>query len=119
MTRLTRRPCSWCPPSCASVSPAFADQAKTLYDKGAVRRGARQNYEQAYDFTNKRTRSAKDLKYRSSYERNRFLSAASHVHRARSCGTPQARRSAGGFQKAIEIDPSSFIAQQDMRPPQQ
>ena len=51
-----------------------------------------------------------------SYERTRFLAAASHVHRG------QLLREAGKlqealteFQKAAEIDSSSFIAQQEIR----
>jgi len=118
MTHLTR-PALFLVLLCLSL-PAFGDQAKTLYDKGADAE-ARQNYEQAYDFYKQAyALKPKDLKYRSSYERTRFLSAASHVHRG------QILRDAGKldealveFQKAIEIDPSSFIAQQEMRRTQQ
>ncbi len=118
MTRLTR-PALLLVLLCLSL-PTFADQAKTLYEKGADAE-ARQNYEQAYDFYKQAyALKPKDLKYRSSYERTRFLSAASHVHRG------QILRDAGKldealveFQKAIEIDPSSFIAQQEMRRTQQ
>jgi general secretion pathway protein D len=100
--------------------PAFAEQAKTLYEKG-VDAEARQNYEQAYDyFKQAYALKPRDLKYRASYERTRFLSAASHVHRG------QILRDGGKldealveFQKAIEIDPSSFIAQQELRRTQQ
>jgi general secretion pathway protein D len=98
----------------------LADQAKTLYEKGADAE-ARQNYEQAFDFYKQAYNlKPKDLKYRSSYERTRFLSAASHVHRG------QIFRDAGKldealaeFQRAAEIDPSSFIAQQELRRTQQ
>ena len=118
MTRLTR-PALFLVLLCLSL-PALADQAKTLYEKGADAE-ARQNYEQAYDFYKQAyALKPKDLKYRASYERTRFLSAASHVHRG------QLLRDAGKldealveFQKAIEIDPSSFIAQQEMRRTQQ
>ena len=99
---------------------AFADQAKSLYEKGSDAE-ARQNYEQAYDFYKQAYNlKPKDLKYRASYERTKFLSAASHVHRG------QILRDAGKldealveFQKAAEIDPSSFIAQQELRRTQQ
>jgi general secretion pathway protein D len=118
MTLLTR-PALFLVLLCLSL-PAFADQAKTLYEKGSDAE-ARQNYEQAYDFYKQAyALKPKDLKYRSSYERTRFLSAASHVHRG------QILRDAGKldealveFQKAVEIDPSSFIAQQEMRRTQQ
>jgi general secretion pathway protein D len=93
-----------------------ADNAKTLYDKGADAE-ARQNYEQAYDyFKQAYDLKPKDLKYRTSYERTKFLAAASHVHRG------QIMRDAGKledalneFKKAIDIDPSSFIAQQELK----
>jgi general secretion pathway protein D len=93
-----------------------ADNAKTLYDKGADAE-ARQNYEQAYDFFKQAyDLKPKDLKYRTSYERTKFLAAASHVHRG------QILRDAGKledalneFKKAIDIDPSSFIAQQELK----
>ena len=102
-----------------SVS-AFADQAKSFYDKGSDAE-ARQNYEQAYDYYKQAyALKPKDLKYRASYERTRFLAAASHVHRG------QILRDGGKldeavaeFQKAIDIDPSSFIAQQELKRTQQ
>ena len=104
---------------CLSVS-AFADQARTLYDKGTDAE-ARQNYEQAYEYYKQAyALRPKDLKYRASYERTRFLAAASHVHRG------QILRDGGKldealaeFQKAIDIDPSSFIAQQERKRTQQ
>jgi general secretion pathway protein D len=100
-----------------AVTLAFAaDSAKSLYEKGKDAE-ARQNYEQAYDFY-KQAYGLKpqNLDYRSSYERLRFLAGASHVHRG------QLLREAGQldgalveFQKAAEIDPSSFIAQQEVK----
>src|SRR5271167_3592013 len=97
-----------------------ADKAKILYNKGKDAE-ARQNYEQAYDYY----KDAYDLKptelsYRSAYERLRFLAGASHVHRG------QLLREAGQldtaleeFQKALEIDPSSAIARQEISRTQQ
>ena len=78
---------------------------------------ARQNYEQAYDFYKRAyDLKPKDLAYRAAYERLRFLAGASHVHRG------QLLRSAGKleealaeFNKALEIDPASSIAQQEAR----
>ncbi len=104
---------------CLSI-PAFADQAKSLWAKGADAE-ARQNYEQAYDFYKQAyALKPKDLKYRASFERTRFLAAASHVHRG------QILRDGGKleeafaeFQKALEIDASSFIAQQELKRTQQ
>src|SRR3974390_1026287 len=103
----------------ASV-PGFADQAKTLWEKGTDAE-ARQDYEQAYDWYKQAYNlKPKELRYRASYERTRFLAAASHVHRG------QILRDGGKlddalaeFQKALAIDPSSFIAQQEFRRTQQ
>ena len=107
---------------CLSL-PAFAkkiDSAKALYDKGQDAE-ARQNYEQAFDyFKQAYNLKPKDLRYRTAFERNRFLAAASEVHRG------QILRDAGKldealaqFQKALETDPSSFIAQQELKRTQQ
>src|SRR5580658_10413230 len=102
--------------------PVFAktDSAKALYEKGTDAE-ARQNYEQAFDyFKQAYNLKPKDLRYRTAFERTRFLAGASHVHRG------QALRDAGKvdealveFQKAIETDPSSFIALQELKRTQQ
>jgi general secretion pathway protein D len=92
------------------------DSAKALYEKGTDAE-ARQNYEQAFDyFKQAYNLKPKDLRYRTSFERTRFLAAASHVHRG------QILRDAGKldeaaveFAKGLEIDPSSFIAQQELK----
>src|SRR5450759_2388225 len=107
---------------CLSL-PAFAkkvDSAKALYDKGQDAE-ARQNYEQAFDYFKQAWNlKPKDLRYRTAFERNRFLAAASEVHHG------QILRDAGKldealaqFQKALETDPSSFIAQQELKRTQQ
>jgi len=97
------------------ASLCAAESAKSLYKKGRDAED-RQNYEQAYDFY-KQAYDLKptDLTYRASYERLRFLAGASHVHRG------QLMREAGQldpalaeFQKAVEIDPSSAIAKQEL-----
>jgi len=97
-----------------------ADKAKSAYNKGKDAE-ARQNYEQAYDFY-KQAYDLKpgDLTYRSAFERLRFLAGASHVHRGqllREAG--QLDAALAEFQKAVEIDPSSAIAQQEVRHTQQ
>ena len=100
----------------AVTLPIAADSAKSLYNKGKDAE-ARQNYEAAFDFYKQAyEQKPKDLAYRASYERTRFLAGASHVHRG------QLLREAGKlqealteFQKAAEIDSASFIAQQEIR----
>jgi general secretion pathway protein D len=101
-------------------SAVAADKAKTLYNKGREAE-ARQNYEQAYDFF----KQAYDLKpdnlgYRASFERLRFLAAASHVHRGqllREAG--QLDAALAEFKTAAEIDASSAIAKQELQRTQQ
>src|ERR1700730_6797502 len=93
-----------------------ADKAKTFYNKGKDAE-ARQNYEQAYDYY-KQAYDLKpgDLTYRSAFERLRFLAGASMVHRGqllREAG--QLDAALAEFQKAAEIDPSSAVAQQEIR----
>ncbi|MGA7560728.1 MAG: cohesin domain-containing protein [Terriglobales bacterium] len=91
------------------------DNAKAAYAKGTEAE-ARQNYEQAFDyFKQAYTLKPKDLRYRTAFERTRFYAASSHVHRG------QVLRDAGKldeavveFQKGLDIDPSSFIAQQEL-----
>lgn len=104
----------------AILCAAATDSAKVLYNKGKDAE-ARQNYEQAYDFYKQAyDHKPTDLTYRTSYERLRFLAAASKVHRG------QLLRDAGRldealaeFQKAYEIDPSSAIAKQELQRTQQ
>src|SRR6266851_4045279 len=103
-----------------SLVGAAADKAKSLFHQGQDAE-ARQSYETAYDFYKQAyDLKPKDLRYRTSFERMRFLAAASHVHRG------QLLREAGKldealaeFQKATAIDPSSFIAQPEIRRTQQ
>jgi general secretion pathway protein D len=93
-----------------------ADKAKSLFNKGKDAE-ARQNYQQAYDLY-KQAYDLKpgDLLYRSSFERLRFLAGASHVHRGqllREAG--QLDTALAEFEKAIDIDPSSAIAKQEIQ----
>jgi general secretion pathway protein D len=100
----------------AIALPASPESAKSLYNKGKDAE-ARQNYEAAYDFFKQAyEQKPRDLAYRASYQRTRFLAGASHVHRGqllREAGKLQEAMTE--FQKAAEIDSSSFIAQQEIR----
>jgi general secretion pathway protein D len=93
-----------------------ADKAKLFYNKGKDAE-ARQNYELAYDcYKQAYDLKPGDLTYRSAFERLRFLAGASHVHRGqllREAG--QLDTALAEFQKAIDIDPSSAIAQQEIQ----
>jgi general secretion pathway protein D len=100
----------------ALVLPAAADKASSLYKRGQDAE-ARLDYEAAYDFYLQAWRlKPKNLEYRASAARTRFQAAATHVH------TGQKLRDQGKlpealaeFQKALAIDPSSFIAEQEIR----
>src|SRR6516164_8075164 len=89
-----------------AVAVLASDKAKGLWEKGQDAE-ARQNYEQAFDFYKQAyDLKPKDLRYRASYERTRFLAAASHVHRGqllRDGGNLQ--EALDEFQKAMDIDP--------------
>ncbi len=91
------------------------DSAKKLFHKGEDAE-ARQNYVAAYDFYKRAyDLKPKDLTYRAAFERMRFEAASSLVHdgqRLRENG--QLEDAAADFQKALTIDPSLFIAQQEL-----
>src|SRR5437868_4583057 len=96
--------------------PVAADSARTNYNKG-MDAEKRQDYERAFEYYQEAYRQKpKDLRYRTAYEHTKFLAGAAHVHRG------QLLRDGGKldealaeFQKASTIDPSSFIAQQELR----
>jgi len=101
----------------AAISlPGISESAKSLYNKGKDAE-AKQNYEQAYEYYKQAyDQKPEDLAMRASFERLRFLAGASHVHRGqllRDAGKLQ--EALAEFQKAAEIDASSFIAQQEAR----
>ena len=98
------------------VLPAIADKAKTLYEKGQDAE-ARQNYEAAYDFFKQAyDLKPKDLRYRSSFERLRFKAAATITHHGdQLLDEGKLQEALAEFQKAMQIDPSLFIAQQELK----
>jgi general secretion pathway protein D len=102
--------------SLLSLPGIAAESAKSLYAKGTDSE-ARQDYEKAYEYFKQAYNvQPKDLRYRTAYERNRFLAAASHVHRGQiAFDANKLDEAKGEFEKALAIDPSSFIAQQELR----
>lgn len=100
----------------AFTVPAFAESPGSLWHKGHEAE-IRQDYEAAYNFyVEAYKQHPENLKYRTSYERAKFLAAASHVHKG------QALRDSGKLQEAlaefataVKIDPSSFIAGQELK----
>jgi general secretion pathway protein D len=99
----------------AITLPAAADKAKTLYEQGQDAE-ARQNYEGAYDFYKQAyDLKPKDLRYRTSLARARFEAAAAVVHRGQKLREDgKLDEALAAFQKAVSIDPSMFIAQQEL-----
>ena len=99
-----------------AILPAIADKAKTAYEKGQDAE-ARQNFEQAYEFFKQAyDLKPKDLRYRSSYERLRFKAAATIVHHGQGLRDEgKLQEALAEFQKAAQMDPSLFIAQQELK----
>jgi general secretion pathway protein D len=95
--------------------PAIADKAKDLYAKGQDAE-ARQQYVAAYDFFKQAyDLKPKDLRYRAAFERIRFEAAASVVHNGQKLREDgKLDEAVAEFQKALAIDPSLFIAKQEL-----
>ncbi len=95
--------------------PAIADKAKDLYAKGQDAE-ARQNYVAAYDFFRQAyDLKPKDLTYRAAFERIRFEAAAAIVHNGQKLRDDGKLDDAvAEFRKALAIDPSLFIAKQEL-----
>jgi general secretion pathway protein D len=96
--------------------PAIAESASSDYSKGQ-KAEAKQDYETAYKYYKAAYDKEPDhVAYRSSFERTKFLAGSSHVHKG------QVLRDQGKlsealkeFQLAAMIDPSSAIAQQEIK----
>jgi general secretion pathway protein D len=99
----------------AATLPVFADKAKDLYAKGQDAE-ARQQYEAAYDlFKQAYELKPKDLRYRAAFEHVRFEAAATISHRGQKLRDDgNLDEAVAEFQKALAIDPSLFIAQQEL-----
>ena len=95
--------------------PAIADKAKDLYAKGQDAE-ARQQYEAAFNFFRQcYDLKPKDLRYKAAFERVRFEAAASIVHNGQKLREDgKLDEAVAEFQKALAIDPSLFIAKQDL-----
>jgi len=115
MKRLLRPALLWLVVAVVTL-PAAADKAKDLFKQGQDAE-ARQNYEAAYDFFKKAyDLKPKDLRYRASFERSRFEAAAAIVHRGQKLRDEgKLDEAVAEFQKAVSVDPSLFIAQQELK----
>ena len=99
----------------AATLPAVADKAKDLYEKGRDAE-ARQQYEAAYDlFKQAYDLKPKDLRYRAAFEHSRFEAAATIVHRGQILREQgKLDEAVAEFQKALAVDPSLFVAKQEL-----
>src|SRR5271169_2188059 len=100
----------------AILSAVAADKTKAIYEKGQDAE-ARQNFEAAYDlYKQAYDLKPKDLRYRASFERMRFKAAATIVHQGQGLRDEgKLQEALAAFQKAAQIDPSLFIAQQELK----
>src|ERR1700684_1726989 len=98
------------------ILPAIADKAKTIYEKGQDAE-ARENYEASYDrYKQAYDLKPKDMRYKASFERMRFKAAATIVHQGQKLREEgKLQEALAAFQKAALIDPSLFVAQQELK----
>jgi len=99
----------------ATLPAVAADKAKDLYAKGQDAE-ARQQYEAAYDFYKQAYElKPKDLRYRAAFEHARFEAASAIVHRGQKLREEgKLDEALAEFQKALGVDPSLFIAKQEL-----
>ena len=100
----------------AVALPAWAESASSLWKKGHDAE-MRQDYEAAYVFYKQAfDQKPRDMRYRTSYERGKFLAAASHVHKGQALRDEgKLQEALAEFDTAVKIDHSSFIAGQELR----
>ena len=115
ITRRLMRPALSVSLVAAIALPALADKAKDFYLKGQEAE-ARQNYEAAFDFFRQAyDLKPRDLRYRTAFLRTRFEAASAVVHRGQLLRDDgKLEEAVAEFRKALEIDPSLFIAKQEL-----
>jgi general secretion pathway protein D len=96
------------------TAAAATDKAKNLYKQGLAAE-TRLDYVAAYDFYHQAYElRPDDLTYRASFDRVRFLASASLVHQGELLvNSGKLQEALTDFERALAIDPSSFIAQQE------
>ena len=101
--------------ACLSISVA-GESTRSLFNKGRAAE-TRQDYEAAYEFYKQAyDQKPSDLRFRASFERTRFLAAASKIHRGQILGDAgKFAEALALFEEASRIDPSSDMALQEIR----
>jgi len=100
----------------ALCQPAYADRAKAAYQHG-VQAERQANYDAAFaDYKEAHALSPNNAAYFAAFTRVRFSAAAEHVHKGQLLAASGALTEAlSEFQRAVAIDTSSFVAQQELR----
>ena len=98
-----------------STAAIATDKAKQLYKEGLAAE-TRLDYVTAYNLYHQAYElKPGDLTYRASFERVRFLASASLVHQGELLvNAGKLQEALTDFERALGIDPSSFIAQQEI-----
>jgi general secretion pathway protein D len=96
--------------------PGYADSASAAFKRG-VKAEAQNNYDAAFEaYKQAYQLKAKDPKYQAAFTRIRFYAAQQHVHAGELLqNAAKYTEALTEFQRAAEIDPTSFIAQEEMR----
>jgi general secretion pathway protein D len=96
--------------------PAYADRASDAYKQG-VNAERKVNYDSAYAFYKQaHTLAPNDAKYFTAFTRMRFNAASQHIRTGQNLlSTGSLTEAVAEFQHAVEIDSSSFLAQQELR----
>lgn len=96
--------------------PAYADRASTAYNHG-VAAERKLDYDAAFLYYKQaHTLAPGDAKYFTAFTRMRFNAAMEHVRNGQNLlTTGEPAKAMAEFQHAVEIDTSSFLAQQELR----
>jgi general secretion pathway protein D len=98
------------------ISPGYADKAGSAFKRG-VRAEAARDYDAAFEaYKTAYALKPRDPQYLAAYTRLRFSATAEHVHlgqKLRDAG--KLTEALAEFQRAVDIDPGSPIAQQEAR----
>lgn len=96
--------------------PAPAESPRSLYNKGK-KAEARQDYMAAFEaYRMAYEQKPTDLAYRIAYQRTRFLASAAHVNAGQKLREQgKVAESLVEFEYAARIDPSSFVAIQELK----
>ena len=107
---------SLCALSMAVTLSAYADHGSAAYRKG-VRAERQANLDAAYGFYSQAyLLSPKNSRYFMAYTQTRFKAANQHVHNGQLLrNTGKLEQALTEFQQAVDIDPTSFIAHQELR----